>query len=213
MKFSLESFTADVKDVFHLARITLRSKEDIQMHTHDYAEIFWIEEGEGFHLINGEKVKISPGYLCMVRPDDEHTFMAKSAKQGLTITNLAFYQNTLAYLRSRYFPDTNLYFWSESHLPFSFRMSEDDLKLLSNKADQVINQTKTNIHLDRFLLFIFEIIEPSHEDMNLDMPYWMQSALENYNSPFVFKQGVAGFLSLANKSLDHCNRILKKYTG
>ena len=213
MKFNLDSFLTDSKEVFHLARVTLRSKDDIEMHTHDYAEIFWIEEGEGFHLVNGEEVKIFPGYLCTLRPGDEHTFIAKSATKGLTITNLAFKSSTLDYYRERYFPATNLYFWSKSHLPFSFRVPKEELCLLSGKADHIINQTKNNIHLDRLLLFIFEIIEPSYESYDPEMPYWLQSALENYNSPVVFKEGVDGFLSIANKSLDHCNRILKKYTG
>ncbi|BAX81393.1 AraC family transcriptional regulator [Labilibaculum antarcticum] len=213
MQFNLESFLANTKDVFHLSRITLRSKSDIQMHTHDYAEIFWIEEGEGFHLINGDKIKISPGYLCTVRATDKHTFIAKTAKQGITISNLAFHQDTLEYLKNRYFLNTNLYFWSESQLPFSMRMDEEGLKLLRNKANQVITQSKNNIHLDQFLLFIFEIITPIGGNENSLIPYWMQASLEKYNSPLYFKQGVEGFLSLTNRSLDHCNRILKKGTG
>nr|WP_320120195.1 AraC family transcriptional regulator [uncultured Marinifilum sp.] len=213
MKFNIESFFADPKDVFHLARVTLRSKVDIQMHTHNYAEVFWIEEGEGYHLINGEKVKVFPGYFCMIRPDDTHAFMAKSAAKGLTITNLAFCSSTLKYFRERYFSNSNLYFWSNSHLPFTYRIPKEELSLLSTKADHVINQTKNNIHLDRLLLFIFEIIEPANEIYDREMPYWLQSALEKYNSPAVFKKGVDGFLLLANKSLDHCNRILKKHKG
>jgi len=213
MKFNLDSFLSNSEEVFHLARVTLRSKGDIEMHTHDYAEIFWIEEGEGYHLINGEKVKIFPGYLCTLRPEDKHTFIAKSTAKGLTITNLAFKSTTLDYYRDRYFPETNLYFWSKSHLPFSFRIPAEELSLLCRKADQVINQSRGNIQLDRLLLFIFEIIEPSHKSYDNEMPYWLQSALENYNSPAVFIQGIEGFLSLTNKSIDHTNRIIKKYTG
>ncbi|NOU59074.1 AraC family transcriptional regulator [Marinifilum caeruleilacunae] len=213
MQFKLDSFLAKPNDVFHLARITLRSKSDIQMHTHDYAEIFWIEDGEGFHLINGEKIKIMPGYLCMVRPGDQHTFAAKTASKGLTVTNLAFTKSTLHHFEERYFKESNLYFWVKSHLPFSFRIPKEELCLLSGKADQVINQPKDHIHLDRLLLFIFEILEPGHENYNSSMPYWLQYALENYNSPANFLHGVEGFLSLTNKSIDHTNRILKKYTG
>jgi len=213
MKFTLDTFTSGSFESFHLARITLRSKEDIKMHTHDYAEIFWIEEGDGFHLINGEKIKVFPGYMCMVRPNDKHAFKAKSVKYGLTVTNLAFHMETLSYFQNRYFPNTKLYFWSESHLPFTYSLSEESLKLIRNKVDQVMNQLNNNINLDRFLLFIFGIIQPSHENMNANMPYWMQSALEKYNSPFHFKQGVEGFLALTNRSLDHCNRILKKNTS
>jgi AraC family cel operon transcriptional repressor len=183
------------------------------MHTHDYAEIFWIEDGEGHHLINGEKIKVMPGYLCTVRPGDEHTFSAKSVSKGLTVTNLAFTKSTLQYFEERYFKETNLYFWSKSHLPFNFRVPKEELCLLSGKADQVINQAKDHIHLDRLLLFIFEIIEPCHESYNSNMPYWLQNALENYNSPANFQNGVGGFLSLTKKTIDHTNRILKKYTG
>lgn len=213
MQFDLKSFITNASEVFHLARVTLRSKRDIQMHTHDYAEIFWIEDGEGYHLINGEKIKIEPGYLCTVRPDDEHTFMAKSAMNGLTVTNLAFKRSTLDYFKDRYFKNTNLYFWSLNHLPFSLRIPKEELCLLSGKADHLFNQPKNNINLDRFLLFIFELIEPNCNSYNEEMPYWLHNAIENYNSPANFQNGVEGFLSLTNKSNDHTNRMLKKYTG
>jgi mannose-6-phosphate isomerase-like protein (cupin superfamily) len=77
--FFFNDFVRD-DEVLHLARVTIYSRRDISLHKHDFAEIFWVENGHGTHLVNGREIKLEPGDLVMIRPDDEHTFT--SSKKG-----------------------------------------------------------------------------------------------------------------------------------
>jgi mannose-6-phosphate isomerase-like protein (cupin superfamily) len=46
---------------FHMARVKIRSRQDLLLHRHDFSEIFWVENGKGTHLINGRRIKIRQG--------------------------------------------------------------------------------------------------------------------------------------------------------
>ena len=121
-------------DSFLIARVTIHSRYDLSLHFHDYAEIFWIENGDGFHLVNGEKMPLKPGMLVMMRPNDEHTFTATGT--GLTIMNLAFPADTLDYLRKRYFADDNSYFWTSASVPYHVLVDMSLIRRISQKAEK-----------------------------------------------------------------------------
>ncbi len=58
------------------------NRQDHFYHDHDFAEIFWFEEGEGWHLINGHKEKLSKGDMVFMRPLDAHTFFADNTPRS-----------------------------------------------------------------------------------------------------------------------------------
>lgn len=55
--FLLSDFISE-NEVFHIARVTLTSRQDLSYHSHNYAELLWIESGEGIHHINGYNIHI-----------------------------------------------------------------------------------------------------------------------------------------------------------
>lgn len=69
-------------ETFHMARVNIVSRQDLSFHTHDYAELLWIEKGAGYHLVNGERQRIGPGDLIMIRPQDAHTYAAPTKGGG-----------------------------------------------------------------------------------------------------------------------------------
>ena len=79
--FELSSFLHP-GETFHLARVNIISRQDLSFHTHDYAELLWIEKGSGYHLVNGERLRIEPGDLIMIRPQDAHTYGASTKGGG-----------------------------------------------------------------------------------------------------------------------------------
>lgn len=87
--FELSSFLHP-GETFHLARVNIISRQDLSFHTHDYAELLWIEKGSGYHLVNGERLRIGPGDLIMIRPQDAHTYAASTKGGGITLITLRF---------------------------------------------------------------------------------------------------------------------------
>ena len=61
------SYFLSANEVFHIARVNITSSQDLSLHTHDYAEILWIEKGTGYHHVNGRQVRLSAGDMVMIR--------------------------------------------------------------------------------------------------------------------------------------------------
>ena len=131
--FELSSFLHP-GETFHLARVNIISRQDLSFHTHDYAELLWIEKGSGYHLVNGERLRIGPGDLIMIRPQDAHTYAASTKGGGITLINIAFPVETLHHFRERYFPDSGQYFWSTEAMPYRIQLPAEILHQLSARA-------------------------------------------------------------------------------
>jgi len=208
-RFKLSYFLS-ANEAFHIARVNITSSQDLSLHTHDYVEMLWIKKGTGIHHINGEQVKLSAGDLVMIRPDDRHTFSA--TEHGITLVNIAFPLETLDFLRSRYFENSNLYFWTTSLLPFHIRLSRDLVKRLSSRAEEAMKYRRSRLQLDSLLLFIFRQITANQEfDNNAEIPLWLYNAIQKYNSPEQFARGVKGFVELCDRNVDHVNRVVRMH--
>lgn len=208
-RFLLENFIQE-NDKFHIARTTIHSRNDLSLHDHDYAEIFWVEKGNGQHLVNGHKVALHPGHLVMIRPQDQHTFT--SDKNGITVMNLAFSAEAMEHLRDRYFPGSNTYFWTTEVLPFHKLMDLNTIHQISKRAENYWKGPKTNLYIDSILLSIFRFISlyDKVKVENESIPAWLNKALQEFTSPELFKAGPNGFARLCEKHLDHVNRTVKK---
>ncbi|HEY4206522.1 MAG TPA: AraC family transcriptional regulator [Puia sp.] len=198
-------------DVMHLARVNIYSKKDITLHRHDFAEIFWVESGSGVHLINDREVRLEPGHLVMIRPQDRHTFTSSRRGRGLTIMNLAFSSATLKHLRKRYFALAEAFFWTEDELPHTVSISPSTIRQISRRAEESFKYRNSIIHLDSLLLFIFRTIGDGM-DVHADpsMPVWLRDAIQEFSTPELFQQGYNGFVNSCKKNIHHINRTVRK---
>ncbi len=209
--FNLPSFLIHKKDVFHIVRRTITIDENLDYHNHDYAEVFWIKEGSGIHLINGEKHLVSKGIMYLIRPTDTHTFVATGQDSGLVVTNMAFYLEDLELFRNRYFPNSQKLFWTTDKQPFSAQLNSDQLNDISSLTDFIMTKPRDYIYLDIMMLNIFKLLKESENRSADDMPHWLSLAIDQYNSPKLFQKGTQGFVELTKRSTDHVNKTLKKY--
>ena len=208
--FNLGTFLMSDDEAFHVARTAISSRDDLVYHHHNYAEIFWIKQGEGVHVINGREFLLLPGTLVMIRPEDNHTFRLDKNQSSLVVTNIAFRAENLNYFKSRYFGDTDSYFWKNDASPFTFILSNQQLNELSAIVDRLISQPRDYLHLDYMMIHIFRIVTSGETPVG-HIPHWLAYALDNYNTSGQFRNGIRGFVSLTNRSVDHVNRTLNKY--
>lgn len=210
-RFALSDFLRG-DEVFHIARVTIRSRRDLTYHCHDYAEILWIESGAGVHFINGREVRAGKGDLFMMRPDDCHTFW--SSGEGMTLINMAFRAETLDFLHERYFRDSAGLFWTESEMPFQMFCSEDIIRKLSLRAEETMRKERNLVQQDSMLLFVFRNIMPDEKGAETgNVPGWFQNALRLYGSPEYFIAGTDGFADLCGRTSDHVNRVSRRFLG
>ena len=100
-------------EAYHAAECRI-SSESTQAHYHDFAEIFWIIEGEGSHQVEAISQKVSKGDLVFLRPQDYHFFEPSSR---LRFFNLAFPLKVLEFLHERYFRNAENFYGLNSERP------------------------------------------------------------------------------------------------
>ncbi len=204
---------------YHIARVSFSVKHDISLHHHNFYEFVLIEKGSGHQLINGHKIKIRPGDIYMIRPDDTHMFIPNPNEQ-ITIVNIAFSAETADHLKSRYFTGSEIYFWSRSQLPYHVHLPLPIHKRISSRTDEAIGSQRSLLQLDGLLIFIFRIMESVQPHCAVESlrdedhaPHWLRQAINQYNSPKQFMGGVDLFVELCDRNVSYINRTIRKHYG
>lgn len=72
----------------HIARTVVRGGQSTFAHTHDFPEVFLVEQGVGTHHCNGKELPLRAGTLVLVAPHDVHHFACPPG-DSLGFVNLA----------------------------------------------------------------------------------------------------------------------------
>lgn len=194
-------------EAFHIARHS-RFRRASPFHDHDFAEIFWVEDGRAIHEVAGRLDSVSAGDLVLVHPDDMHCF--RSPTPGFTLTNVAFPAQVLSEMQNRYFPS----------LPFPWDAPTRTTPLRATRFDRIRELgaslalgPATRLHLDRFLLEVFAVVE-APVPVETTLPSWLAGALENWEkNTEAMSAGVEGLAKLAGRSREHVSRVVRRATG
>ncbi|BDD04023.1 AraC family transcriptional regulator [Aureibacter tunicatorum] len=208
--FKFETFINNSDDHFHLARTTIGADGDLLLHSHDYAEFFYVSSGKGIHLINGHENKIEQGSFCFIRPSDEHTFKPVGSEE-LVITNLALRWATVTNYQIRYFNGESM-FWTNDLMPYQGSFTPDALRSVIKRVSLLINLPKNLLNLDLFVLHLFERLQLNMQGSH-KWPAWLENALKEFRLPNQLQKGQKGFIELCERSSDHVNRVVKEHLG
>jgi len=210
-RFRFEKIVLSPEDAHLLARVTVRRGETIRQHTHDFAEIHWVEQGEVEHRVNGVSVPIRANHLLMMRPADVHGFECRGDRDFVFVI-LAFRRKSLTHLRKRYFSDVPSFYGGASRLPKTVDLDSEQLRLAAAQADILANAPRTLFHLERFLLNLFFIID-SHtpQDVHASCPDWLRQAYVSIQHPEALTGGVKAFKQLCSRSEAHVSRACRQW--
>jgi len=207
--------TQDRNLLFRVVRHRFRNRSSFSLHTHaDFAEVFWVENGTGTHLINGEQVSLQKGSLVMVRPRDVHGFRTNQ-HEDFTIVNVSFFSVILKDWKQRYFAKKALFFWDTSRLPYAREIAPPQILLLQRWTDYLSTCPNLRFHFDWFLMELLHSLLPDgrfKESPQL-LPNRLSQALARIEDPLHFPKGPRHLAKLAGCSLQHLNRLLKKQTS
>jgi len=197
--------------IYNLSRARISARKTTPMHRHDFAEVFWIVQGNGTHLINGEQHAMHPGELCIIRPQrDTHCFTGETAE--LILCNLAFPQTVLCDLCRRY-PDMAHLWQAADKLPARVNLRDMELQWLEAATVDLRKTAHDRLLLDRFLLNLTYSIRQRQTDPLRACPGWLQNACHDLKQPENLAQGIAALVKLGGHSRTHLARTLKKHTG
>jgi AraC family cel operon transcriptional repressor len=200
-------------EAFHLARSHKTHSRPVQEHCHDFAEICWVESGEGSHLLNGDRYPLRAGDIFFILPDDCHS-LGVEASQTMGIVNLAFPPTVVDEMRYRYFVHEERWFWGSRSRAGSERLSPEQVARTGQAVDILALANRERFPLDWFLLTLFHELGARHaEALPSTIPEWLRDACQKIRQPEHFRDGMPAFFRLAGKSPEHVARTMRAHTG
>jgi AraC family cel operon transcriptional repressor len=195
----------------HIARTRIDAKGRLP-HTHDFAEVFWIESGKGRQTIDGTASDLSPGDLIFIRPDDAHGFTCPHG--GFWLVNLAMSRAVVDELQARYFPHGDGP-WSDGPAGRRYRLSPAGLRRLGTMSGQLAQDyggPRERRSLDRLLLELLDCIE-CHQAFAA-APDWLRQALTVLGTDRQCLQtGAEALTGLCGRSREHIARTMRRTLG
>jgi len=200
-------------ECFHVARAQMRGRYPCRRHAHDFAEVFWVEDGTGVHDINGQRQPIARGTLVAIRPEDYHGFR-NTTDSGFTLVNVAFPRETVRFLHARYFPKEAGFFWARTRQPFQLSLNATRQRWLQGWTDYLARAPRTKLEIERFLIeLVHELSGLSPSGEVEPTPEWLGLALEKIRDPEHFSRGTRQLARLAGRTPQHVARVLKSCHG
>jgi len=184
-------------------------------HTHDFHELFWVEDGEGIHAINDQLSPMPVGYLALVQDRDYHAFSVPKQGQSVQFINFTFPVELWKRIKKTHFPHAAAFFdladfrQREYLLPLS---SVIKLKMLC--ADLTIGHRDV-LTAETFLLSVLTLLKNhSLQAKKPDgIPPWLTRAVNQIRIYPNFTGGTHAMARLAGCSPEHLARSARKYLG
>lgn len=205
---------APAGEQYHVARGRFKGRHACRIHRQDYIELFWIEQGQCQHKVNGRSQALKRGDVVFIRQRDRHGFAAVD-DGDFVLVNVAFSVATLNAIRQRDYPDDARFFWSGNSIPYKQSVGTHELEQLGQWATYLAKAPHSVKTIDWFLLNLLHMLEtesPPH-DQELTDPPWLHATLQAYEQHGDFKEGVGWLARNAGRTPEHLNSVIKQKLG
>ena len=182
-------------------------------HTHDFYEVFIVEEGPLYHHINGQCEVLHPDTMVFIHPDDLHSFSCKDEKQA-RFYNLAFDKDLFRKAQSlavQCAPAVrNATLSTVVALPHQLsRLLLRRMKWLQDMSTPVpeeVQQTEGTTLLADIL-----VLCALGGGNAYAIPYWLRKACWEMYEPTNMAGGIPRLVELSGKTQEHVTRTMRKY--
>lgn len=210
--FRIDTYLAPDK-AFHFIRKDLSDTPPVLEHSHDYYELFLVEQGAVHHWINGLEERLEQGHLVFIRPQDRHALQSVPGTSG-RILNVMFRAETAAHLLSRYGEElAGRYFWTQRDLPLTLRLQGPQRERAVNVMLGLQTSHRSLVRIEYFLLSIMTHVLDAADLGEDRAPAWLIRACHQVRDPRVFRRGAEGFLDAAGRSHEHVCRQARRHLG
>ena len=197
-------------ECYHVGRNPMNRSRTLDVHTHDFAEVFLVESGAGTHVVGPSRIRLQERSLVLLQPPYNHGFVSDQSNR-LVLVNIAFSAKTLLFIRNRYFSAEHPFFSSDSQRPFQTRLSQEQARWFVSSAAELSRLEKSLFRIERFLMNLIHMISGfALETYPPESPAWLRTALEQIREPECFRRGIDGLVDAAGCSREHLSRTVKR---
>lgn len=198
---------------FQLLRVDSGRVSLPRYHRHDYAEIFWLNQGRCAHLCNGRTEALQAGSLRLLRPEDAHQLRPWRGGEAFRFTNLAISPRAWRRLRDRY-PLEWKRLYGQPGSRVGAELTSSELNEFDRMAGALASEANTAFHVERTVLTIWShFLRGGQVPPAEGVPAWLAHALLEVQEPEVLSRGVAGLVAAAGRCHEHVSRMCRRYLG
>ena len=190
-----------------VVRLHYRPGDFYDLHDHGFGEIFWIEHGEALHRVNGVSQRLLPGFLTIMRPQDQHEF---STSIGFVMVNVAHRVEAAAGLAPRFAGDVEVWPWSDAALPLQANLAPAEIERLQTAAEELAGDS-SRLAAEGFLLDLLRLLRRSTSA--IEQPAWLERAMVALRAPERLAAGPGELARLCGRSAAHINRAVRAAHG
>lgn len=198
----------------HLARFRFLPARGSTYHDHDFAEVFWLEDGQCEHRINETTQRLGPGDLVLVRPEDRHVLAPVDAA-GFALVNLAFDRRVYRDFLAKHGVAVTALHAPKAPLPWSTTLTPMQRATVTGLLEDLSRAGRGRLALEHFLSGLYLLLTRSTptQDTRSTPPEWLRAALEQARDPSVFQWGAAGLVRASGRSAEHVARVTRAVYG
>lgn len=188
--------------------------ESPPLHNHTFFELFWVVDGFGRHLVNGEDRPLETGCLVLIRPEDTHGFTNLHGQPPLRFINMAFRPALWSSIKRRHPSLRGRRFDDPAHRAREYRLDRLGLERLRHLAADLDAGQRDDLTTEAFLLSLLALLgrfTRQHEQGG--PPSWLAEARRLMQEPKYFAGGTRTFARLAGCSPEHLAREVKRRYG
>jgi AraC family cel operon transcriptional repressor len=191
----------------HFHRTRLQGGTVHTSHQHDFYEIFWIEQGQGWERLNGTLRPVRPGTVALVHSEDDHG-LGGDGSGPCRLANLAFPIASWEEMRRRCFPDRDPFALDAQR---RFDLGPEAIDEIAGFLDELEAGERGRAALDRFLLNVMRVIARSQRAS--PAPVWLRDAVGRLREPELLRRGTHALVSLCRRSPEHIAREARRCFG
>lgn len=211
-QYTIQDYLA-ANETYHFARRSLNAKEPGQLHSHDYYELFVVEDGALEHTVNEHTKLLERGSIVFVRPEDRHILRVGPGGDA-RVANVIFSPETADHLLLRYPEDlSGRYFWATEETPATYSLTDSQLSRVVEALGELQTAPRHLSRIEEFLLTITTRVLDLPPLTTAILPSWLMTAVEMAKDPSVFRDGAAGFVRAAGRGHEHVCRKTREHLG
>lgn len=191
----------------HLTRATVLPRRPKTLHSHDFIEVFWVQNGIIRHHTPEGMANLPEGTLVVLPKGQSHALQGKGEHAMVVLLCLSpKLTNSIA---TRHKTCGNLLKADRIHV---FSRDTRQMAALNQSALRLERSARDILAAEVFLLpFLSELLDGPQLDA--EMPAWLHKACTDIQDPALFRHGAAGFVALTGKAHPHVSRTMKACTG
>lgn len=195
----------------HVARVTIGPGRISRLHTHDFAEIFWVEQGVIRHEVDGRVQPLCAGSLAGIRPARRHRLDALDG-QGGVIFNLAFPVSRLRAMEAAHPEAVERLFGKAGEPCPTLTLPDAGLLELRAAGDALLARPPGELETHYRLLQALCWTERGPESLPA-MPDWLARGLERVARPERWARGLDGLHRACGRSPAQVARVMRATMG